>query len=255
VLSKKNLLIMKKGKLLLLSSLAFIQLMLCSCTANVQDPNFIVILVDDQGWAGTNVPMDGNVETSSSEYFITPNLGRLAEMGLRFTQGYSSAPKCAPARAGLLTGQTPARLRYTENGDGRNQESFSASIKGSVICENANDQLTMDAMTMGEWFKGNAPHYTTAHFGKWHVGREGNGPAERGYDVSDGPTGNADGNIRETNKVNFKPDDPKWVYTLSDRANAFMIDQVTKGEPFFMQISHYAVHLEAYSKESTLQEV
>ena len=61
------------------------------------EPNFIVILTDDQGWAGSNVPMDPAVDRSSSDCFETPQLGRLAGMGLRFAQGYSSAPKCAPA--------------------------------------------------------------------------------------------------------------------------------------------------------------
>ncbi|MFC1653032.1 sulfatase-like hydrolase/transferase [Planctomycetota bacterium] len=221
----------------------------------VSPPNFIVILTDDQGWAGTNVPMDATVEKSSSPFFITPQLGRLADMGVRFSQGYSSAPKCAPARAGLLTGQTPARLRYTENGNGRNQVSHSKKVNGTVICPNGKDDLSKDAMTIGEWFKQNAPHYTTAHFGKWHVGRPGNGPADRGFDVSDGPTGNADGNIRDSNPVNFPPDDPKWVFTLSNRANAFMKDQVTKRKPFYLQISHYAVHLKEYASPSTTAEV
>lgn len=102
--------------------------------AKVASPNFIVILVDDQGWAGTDVSMDPSVEESSNPHFVTPNLGRLAEMGLRFSQGYSSAPKCAPARAGLLSGQSPARLRYTENGSGKNQEAVSKEQNGTVIC-------------------------------------------------------------------------------------------------------------------------
>ena len=113
----------------------------------------------------------------------------------------------------------------------------------------------MDAQTLGEWFKENAPHYTTAHFGKWHVGGEGNGPAERGYDVSDGPTGNADGNIRDANWVNFEPDDPKWVFTLAERANAFMKEQAAKKKPFYLHLSHYAVHLEEYGRPSTIEEV
>jgi len=221
----------------------------------VTNPNFIVILTDDQGWAGTNVPMDPTVDKSSSPFFVTPQLGRLADTGVRFSQGYSSAPKCAPARAGLLTGQTPARLRYTENGDGRNQETFSKKLNGTVICPNGNDDLSRDAKTIGEWFKQNAPNYTTAHFGKWHVGSSGNGPSDRGFAVNDGPTGNADGNIRNTNPVNFLPDDPKWVFTLSNRANAFMKNQVSHKTPFYLQISYYAVHLEEYAQPSTIQKV
>ena len=227
-----------------------------SCKEKMKEmPNFIVILTDDQGWAGTNVPMDPDVDESSAPYFVTPNLGRLADMGVRFCQGYSSAPKCAPGRAGLLTGQTPARLRFTENSHGRNQETFSTELNGSVICENGVDHLSKDDQTIAEWFKINAPQYITAHFGKWHVGTGDNGPAERGFDVSDGPTGNANGNIRENNEVNFEPDDPKWVFTLAQRANSFMTERVAKKEPFYLQISHYAVHLEEYSRPSTIEKV
>jgi arylsulfatase A-like enzyme len=235
--------------------LGFLTALSCTRNPSAENPNFIVIFTDDQGWAGTNVSMDPEVDKSSGHYFVTPNLGRLAEMGVRFSQGYSSAPKCAPARAGLLTGQTPARLRYTENSNGRNQESSSKELNGTVICENGNDHLPMDAQTIAEWFKEYAPHYSTAHFGKWHVGLSGNGPAERGFDISDGPTGNADGNIRDTNPVNFEPDDPKWVFTLSERANTYMKEQVAANKPFYLQISHYAVHLQDHARPSTLEEV
>ena len=110
-------------------------------------------------------------------------------------------------------------------------------------------------MTIGEWFKQHAPQYTTAHFGKWHAGRAGNGPTERGFDVNDGNNGNYTGNIDPRNKVNFEPDDPKWVSTLADRANAFLQDHASSKQPFYLQISHYAVHLKDFARPSTLDAV
>ncbi|MEO0453383.1 MAG: sulfatase-like hydrolase/transferase [Verrucomicrobiota bacterium] len=218
-------------------------------------PNFIVILTDDQGWAGADISMDPTVERSANAAFKTPQLRRLTESGVRFAQGYSSAPKCAPARAALLTGQTPARLRYTENSSGKDQIALSKKLKGTVLCPEGNDHLPMDAMTIAEWFQENAPQYTTAHFGKWHVGRAGNGPADRGFNVSDGPTGNADGNLRDSNPINFEPDDPKWMFTLADRAENFMKEQIDQKKPFYLQLSYYAVHLEDYARPETLEEV
>lgn len=229
--------------------------MIAAKVTEVKSPNIIVIHVDDQGWAGTNVSMDESVEGSSNPFFVTPQLGRLAEMGLRFSQGYSSAPKCAPARAGIFTGQTPARLRFTENSYGKIQVEFSKEINGTVICPYGNDQLPMDAQTIAEWLQENAPEYVSAHYGKWHIGRAGNGPSERGFDYSDGPNGNAEGNIRETNAENFEPDDPKWVFSLAEKSNNFMREQVKNNTPFYLHISHYAVHLSAYTKPSTLSKV
>jgi arylsulfatase A-like enzyme len=223
--------------------------------SDVNHPNIIVIHVDDQGWAGTNVSMDESVEGSSNSFFVSPQLERLAERGLRFSQGYSSAPKCAPARAGIFTGQTPARLRFTENSYGKTQVEFSKEINGTVICPYGNDQLPPEAQTIAEWLHENAPQYVSGHFGKWHIGRAGNGPAEQGFDYNDGPNGNAEGNIRETNAQNFEPDDPKWVFTLAEKSNNFMREQVKNNNPFYLHISHYAVHLGAYTKPSTLEKV
>ena len=83
--------------------------------------------------------------------------------------------------------------------------------------------------------------YLAAHFGKWGMGGT---PEEVGYDVSDGPTKNVDGgfvNDRsqwETEVVS----DPKRVFELTNRAMAFMDSCQSVSRPFFIQLSHYAVH-------------
>src|SRR5260221_10437615 len=77
-------------------------------------PNFIVILTDDQGWGTTSVKMDPLVPESSSDFFKTPNIERLATAGLRFSEAYASHCNCSPSRASLQTGRSPAALHITD---------------------------------------------------------------------------------------------------------------------------------------------
>ena len=79
-------------------------------TLAAKAPNFVVIYIDDLGWAQTSVEMiEGDPETRS-DYFQTPNLERLAEGGRVLSACYSPAPLCAPSRNSLLHGMTLALL-------------------------------------------------------------------------------------------------------------------------------------------------
>ena len=62
-----------------------------------QLPNVVLIYVDDLGWRDLGV--------MGSQYYETPHIDALAREGMRFTNAYSNAPNCAPARASLLSGQ------------------------------------------------------------------------------------------------------------------------------------------------------
>ena len=73
-------------------------------------PNFILILVDDQGWNGTSVQMSQQHKNSKSDFHQTPNLEKLAKNGMRFSQAYATSPVCAPSRYSLQFGKTAARL-------------------------------------------------------------------------------------------------------------------------------------------------
>ena len=77
---------------------------------NNSSPNFIVILVDDQGWSRTSVQMKKGDASSKSDYHHTPNLEKLAAKGMRFSQAYSTSPVCAPSRYSLQFGKSAARL-------------------------------------------------------------------------------------------------------------------------------------------------
>jgi len=199
---------------------------------NPTSPNFILILADDQGWNGTSVKMMDNESGSKSDYFETPNLELLAERGMRFSDAYASAPVCAPSRYSIQFGKTPARLsliRVGMNTDHIDHDGFTSVPKA---LKKINSQ------------------YITAHFGKWGMGSN---PSVFGYDVSDGPTKNKDGNF-DNNRSQWEhvfKKDPKNIFSLTDRAIEFIESSKAEEKPFYLQISHYAVHSNVESKEKS----
>ena len=199
---------------------------------NPTSPNFILILADDQGWNGTSVRMMQNEPGSKSDYFETPNLELLAEKGIRFSDAYAGAPVCAPSRYSIQFGKTPARLsliRVGMNTDHIDHKGFTSIPKA---LKKINSQ------------------YRTAHFGKWGMGSN---PSVLGYDESDGPTKNKDGNFinDKTQWIHTAKEDPKNIFSLTDRAIEFIESSNAKAKPFYLQISHYAVHADIESKEKS----
>lgn len=200
-------------------------------------PNFIVILTDDQSWVGTSFLADPLDPRSKSDYYQTPNLERLAKSGMKMTNGYAPAPFCSPTRKSILTGLTPAKHEYQKD-----RENWVHVFK---------KQLTIPKI-----LKMADPNYVTAHFGKWDARYDDFTPEEMGYDYSDGLTSNNTGGGKKIiNKDGVDTpfvmgeawpktyDDPKLIFSLTKRSNDFMEEQTQKNKPFFIQISHYAVHL------------
>ena len=72
---------------------------------NSSHPNFILILADDQGWNGTSVKMINDNDLSMSDFYETPNIERIAEKGVIFSNAYASAPVCAPSRYSIQFGR------------------------------------------------------------------------------------------------------------------------------------------------------
>lgn len=205
-------------------------------------PNFIVLLTDDQGWADTSRPADPKIPDSCRSFFHTPNMVRLSESGMNFTSGYSPAPVCTPTRRSIQFGITSAR--------------GGASFK--------TDFDPAGKLSLPQMIKKCDPSYACAHFGKWGeylIGNKGEynsdargEPKNLGYDVSDGFTGNEHGTCDPKNKfkLNVDNEDPKRIYTMTEKGIAFMKEQVAKGSPFYLQMSYYAIHRSPEAKQATI---
>lgn len=137
--------------------------------APARQPNVVVVLIDDMGWA--DLSCFGNQEVR------TENIDRIAAEGIRFTSFYVNAPICSPSRTALTTGQYPQRWRITS------------------FLSNRNDN---NQRGMAQWLDPAAPTlarllheagYATGHFGKWHLGGQrdvGEAPliSRYGFDAS-----------------------------------------------------------------------
>ena len=206
-----------------------------------QSPNFVLIIADDMGWTGSSVQMDVGIPGSKSDFYFTPELEALAQAGMVFSQGYAPAPKCSPSRCAILTGRTTARTGFT------NTDNQIAT--GKILIEaNSNTSLNGADTTLAEWLKSIGEDYRTAHFGKWHQGAGAtSSPSNNGFDVNDGSTSNGDGNHGGVVQA-----DPKKIFDLTDRSIAFVQDAVSDGVPFYLQLSHYAVHQEVEARQATI---
>ena len=96
------------------------------------------------------------------------------------------------------------------------------------------------------------PKYQTAHFGKWDARYDEVTPEEMGYDFSDGLTTNNTGGGKNGIEWPIALEDPKLIFSLTERAGNFMEKQVKAGNPFYLQVSHYAVHLGITYTEKSL---
>jgi len=204
-------------------------------TAVVNPPNIVLVLTDDQGWTDTSVQMLAAEPASKSDFYRTPALQRMAGEGMVFSNAYSPAPTCTPSRGSIQFGKTPARLRQTVVHD------VLARSRG-IDCRSE--------ISLPQMIKSADPRYVTAHFGKW--GFPPRRPEHAGYDVSDGNTNNGDGDWDCVKlRTPLPPDDPKRIFSLTRRANVFMEAQVKAERPFFMQLSHYALHVQHDALEET----
>ena len=155
---------------LLSSLLAFFLLLCIGCTTTptaseeapivtTEPPNIILIVADDLGY--------GDLGAYGQQQIQTPNLDRMAEEGMKFTQFYAGATVCAPSRAVLMTGKDTGHTRVRGNA-GKNSE-----MKQSLRDED---------VTLAEVAK--SADYRTALIGKWGIGEihEPGFPLEQGFD-------------------------------------------------------------------------
>ncbi|MEM0964884.1 MAG: sulfatase-like hydrolase/transferase [Verrucomicrobiota bacterium] len=232
----------------MLPFLLFLGIFLTSTASSADRPNIVLIYLDDWAWNGTPVKMNDSMENSAMPILEMPNLERLAEDGMKFTNAYGSH-QCAPARVSVQTGQSVPRHGLTLV-LGRTKHDYydmrPQYLRMPVIPTVAEPSLKADAVTIP---KALAPlGYVSAHVGKWHMYSD---PGDAGYVLHDGDTTNTPGNT--VGKARTMPDDltdPKLMFSMTDKAIGFMEEQVEAGNPFYLQISHYAMH---EGRESTQQ--
>ncbi|MFK7767126.1 MAG: sulfatase-like hydrolase/transferase [Mariniblastus sp.] len=134
-----------------------------SKSAKVAKPNIVFILADDLGW--------GELGCYGQEKILTPSIDGLAKQGMRFTQHYTGAPVCAPARCVLMTGKHLGHAEIRGNRDSGNGRIYPGQFP-----------ITTDALTIAEVLK--TAGYTTGAFGKWGLGPSNTtgSPMKQGFD-------------------------------------------------------------------------
>ena len=221
-------------------------------------PNIMIVLVDDMGPMDTSVRFlidkDGTpVEHPLNRWYKTPNMERLAKLGVRVSEFYAMSV-CSPSRISLMTGQNSARHRTTTwiNPDSNNRGPSGPpdwNWKG----------LDASSVTLARLMQQSG--YRTIHVGKGHFGpREsvGSDPRNLGFDINVGGSSiGQPGSYYGTKS--FGADGPKPTHAvpgldayhgqeiflteaLTREAKKHVKACVEEGKPFFLNFCHYAVH-------------
>lgn len=195
-----------------------------------QQTNVVIFLVDDLGWT--------DVGCYGSSFYDTPNIDRLADEGVRFTNAYAACHVCSPTRASILTGKSPARLHLTDWLPGRRDFPFQQLKNVKTL-----QQLPDAEITLAEALREHG--YATGHFGKWHLGEEPAGPTSQGF-AKRVPSNWNKGWPRAGYHSPFQFEglvDEPGDY-LTDRLTDAAIDFIGQNQkrPFFLYLSHFAVH-------------
>jgi arylsulfatase A-like enzyme len=267
----KSILVKSKNKVNALRALAMIfamQLVSCSPPPSVQEqPNIILFLVDDMGWQDTSVPFWTDT-TDFNRLYRTPNMERLASQGMKFTQAYATSV-CSPTRISLMTGMNAARHRVTNwtLHAGRIQPMEINHKELDFPIWNVNglsaipgDSLAVHASPLPQVL--NEAGYYTIHAGKAHlgaIGTPGDSPLDLGFDVNiAGHAAGAPGSyLGEKNFGNSPKGGNVWAVPGLEKYHGqdiFLTEALTlealdaiesaedKEQPFFLYMSHYAVH-------------
>jgi uncharacterized sulfatase len=193
-------------------------------------PNIVFLLIDDMGWP--------DIGCYGHEFHETPNIDRLARDGMKFTDFYAGTPVCSSTRASIQSGQYSARVGITNFIPGH-WRPFEKLIVPPI--ENA---LPKSIQTPGDALRGAG--YTTGYFGKWHLGGRDSAPDRRGYDVTASNLGKEFRDWRQK-----KAPGPKRIDLLTDQTIYFI--EKHKEKPFFVTLSHHAVHIPLEAEQKTIQ--
>lgn len=229
-----------------------------SATAS-ERPNVIIFYVDDLGWQDVQIEDVGDPCP-----YETPNLVKLARAGMTFTQAYSPAPTCSPSRAGIITGQHPAKIKLTHVDLGKVP---TARTTERLVAPYLQSHLDLDLMTLADAMKENG--YRTGHVGKWHVGLTADSygfdyvnqtrGVHRGMDDRTKGFATVDDKTYPLSKQKYPPlskKNPDGIsYPFDDvTQSAINFMDESKQEPFFLNLCHWMVHWPVLTRNGELLE-
>ena len=189
-------------------------------------PNILMIMSDDQGWGDTGY--NGNREVQ------TPNLDRLAASGIRFDNGYVTAPQCIPSRAGLMLGRYQQRYGLERQPDEKYLGTY---------------HLPKGVSTLPEELRKNG--YRTGLVGKWHLGEPlESRPFRRGFEWC--------AYFREGMGFHYTPEARRTLFrnerdeVIPVGPDEYLVEVFTRkalefldqkdDRPFFLNLSYYPPH-------------
>ena len=241
--------------------------LLVSPASAAAPPNIVLFLVDDMGWQDTSVPFHSE-QTDFNRRYHTPNMERLAAHGMKFTQAYACSV-CSPTRISLMTGLNAARHRVTNwtlrrNATNDRRHPYLDFPKWNVngLSPVAGIERTVHAKALPAYLK--EAGYRTIHAGKAHFGAVGT-PAEDpraiGFDVNiGGHAAGGPGSFLGTQNFSavWRKGDKIWDVPGLEKyhgKDVFLTEALTlealhavdaavaEDQPFFLYMSHYAVHV------------
>lgn len=227
--------------------------------------NIVFFLIDDMGWQDCSVPFYKE-KTKQNEQFRTPNMERLAAKGMKFTNAYAYQ-NCTPTRVSLMTGMNVTNHHvttwtFTKN---KNSEPDALGIQQPAWNKNgfSNEpgyENAINATALPQLLKKEG--YKTIHIGKAHFGpyeTPGADPKNLGFDVNiagsaAGQPGtyfglDSFGNTVVKKNIRAVPGLEKYWgqdIFLSEAITLEAINEMDKArketKPFFLYLSHFAVH-------------
>ena len=234
--------------------------------AQTQQPNIIMFMVDDMGWQDTSVPFYSET-TNLNMRFRTPNMERLAQRGVKFTQAYACAVS-SPSRCSLMSGMNSARHRVTNWTLEYNRQTDAGSETISppewnyngiqpIATATEHDKEHSTLITpLPQLLKDNG--YYTIHCGKAHFGARttsGADPKNMGFDINiaggangapasyHGQDNFGKGHAMEVLGLEkYHGKDIFLSEALTIEAIEAMKKPISENKPFFLYMSHYAVH-------------
>ena len=202
----------------------FIMMLLLAAPCPAEEPNVLLIYVDDLGY--------GDLGVYGHPVIKTPNIDALAQGGMTFTNYYAPSALCSPSRAGVLTGRTPYRTGIR-----------------SWIPEDSGIFLRDEEITLAEILK--AEGYATALIGKWHLNsdlgsEEEPQPTDQGFDYFYGhnafqiPTNKDPINIYRGREL--LPQQKGFTAQLYVDEAIGWLERRNAGQPFFLFLSMAEPH-------------